>query len=240
MRNPSAERPEDRFKVWPTNRDRPAFNEVMAATPPIDYDPLAHRIRSASSAPLFRERAGEWLAAQATNDLTDAGRRVRTDGTRTPSDRRHRPDHRRERAGDLRDTERPGRSAHRRRPDQELRLPAAPGVRSGRRGGVRAELERVRVRLLGDRDQRRSIPLPTFVDLPQPLVDRTNRRRSRRPGGLSAVQSYHRTPGRDAQYSSTRFASRSPLQSLRGRLPRPTGPIDRLGLFAYRTSVLGE
>ncbi len=34
--NPEAfwERPEDRFKVWPTNRDRPAFNAVMAADPP--------------------------------------------------------------------------------------------------------------------------------------------------------------------------------------------------------------
>src|SRR5438309_6547176 len=29
-------RPEDRFKVWPTNRDRPAFNAVMAAPPPVD------------------------------------------------------------------------------------------------------------------------------------------------------------------------------------------------------------
>lgn len=27
-------KPEDRFKVWPTNRDRPAFNEVMGAAPP--------------------------------------------------------------------------------------------------------------------------------------------------------------------------------------------------------------
>jgi hypothetical protein len=33
---------EDRFKVWPTNRDRPAFNDVMAATPPVDYDALEH------------------------------------------------------------------------------------------------------------------------------------------------------------------------------------------------------
>lgn len=29
-------RPEDRFKVWPTNRDRPAFNAVMGAPPPVD------------------------------------------------------------------------------------------------------------------------------------------------------------------------------------------------------------
>jgi hypothetical protein len=32
-----------RFKVWPTNRDRPAFNSVMGADPPIAYDKLEHR-----------------------------------------------------------------------------------------------------------------------------------------------------------------------------------------------------
>jgi hypothetical protein len=36
-------RPEDRFKVWPTNRDRPAFNWVMGAEPSIAYDELEHR-----------------------------------------------------------------------------------------------------------------------------------------------------------------------------------------------------
>src|SRR5882672_2941403 len=29
-------RPEDRFKVWPTNRDRSAFNDVMGAEPPVE------------------------------------------------------------------------------------------------------------------------------------------------------------------------------------------------------------
>src|SRR5688572_3282538 len=33
----------DRFKVWPTNRDRPAFNEVMEAPSPIDYQKLKNR-----------------------------------------------------------------------------------------------------------------------------------------------------------------------------------------------------
>ncbi len=32
--------PEDRFKVWPTNRDRPAFNEVMAAIAPVNHGNL--------------------------------------------------------------------------------------------------------------------------------------------------------------------------------------------------------
>jgi len=29
---------EDRYKVWPTNRDRPAFNAVMSAEPPVGRD----------------------------------------------------------------------------------------------------------------------------------------------------------------------------------------------------------
>jgi len=39
---PFCVKPEDRFKVWPTNRDRSAFNAVMAASPPIDYAGLGH------------------------------------------------------------------------------------------------------------------------------------------------------------------------------------------------------
>jgi hypothetical protein len=35
---PFCSKPEDRLKVWPTNRDRPAFNAIMSAAPPIDYD----------------------------------------------------------------------------------------------------------------------------------------------------------------------------------------------------------
>jgi hypothetical protein len=32
--------PEDRFKVWPTNRDRSAFNAVMRAESQVDYTSL--------------------------------------------------------------------------------------------------------------------------------------------------------------------------------------------------------
>ena len=39
---PFCRQPEDRFKVWPTNRDRQAFNAVMAAKPPIDYDAVGY------------------------------------------------------------------------------------------------------------------------------------------------------------------------------------------------------
>jgi len=38
---PFRAKPEDRFKVWPTNRDRPAFNAIMSADPPLITTPLA-------------------------------------------------------------------------------------------------------------------------------------------------------------------------------------------------------
>ena len=56
--------PEDRFKVWPTNRDRAAYNEVMAAAVPVDYESLEHRsslIVQAHS--YFAGAVGAWLAA---------------------------------------------------------------------------------------------------------------------------------------------------------------------------------
>src|SRR6185436_8747133 len=40
---PFCSKAEDRFKVWPTNRDRPAFNEVMAASAPVDHASLRYR-----------------------------------------------------------------------------------------------------------------------------------------------------------------------------------------------------
>jgi hypothetical protein len=56
--------PEDRFKVWPTNRDRPAFNAVMGATPPINYDALGHsEEKLAKGHRYFSEQAREWLNA---------------------------------------------------------------------------------------------------------------------------------------------------------------------------------
>ncbi len=63
--------PEDRFKVWPTNRDRPAFNAVMAIEPPIDYGKvgfgtermvLAHRF--------FSESIREWLRSEGETNVT--------------------------------------------------------------------------------------------------------------------------------------------------------------------------
>lgn len=56
---------EDRFKVWPTNRDRPAFNEVMEASSPLDYSKLQHRAsRMAKAHHFFAEQCRAWLNAE--------------------------------------------------------------------------------------------------------------------------------------------------------------------------------
>ncbi|ROP33044.1 uncharacterized protein with ParB-like and HNH nuclease domain [Couchioplanes caeruleus] len=61
---PFWERPEDRFKVWPTNRDRAAFNAVMAVDPPLTYGELQHRdSRLVQAHEYFSQRAREWLQA---------------------------------------------------------------------------------------------------------------------------------------------------------------------------------
>jgi hypothetical protein len=54
--------PEDRFKVWPTNQDRGAFNEVMGADSPPVYSTFEHgRSRLAQAHQYFAQRAREWL-----------------------------------------------------------------------------------------------------------------------------------------------------------------------------------
>ena len=56
------ESPEDRFKVWPTNHDRPSFDCVMGATPPVAYDALPHKsARLVQAHQFFAEQAREWL-----------------------------------------------------------------------------------------------------------------------------------------------------------------------------------
>ncbi len=55
-------KPDDRFKVWPTNRDREAFNEVMVADSPPVYSSMEHgRARLAQAHQYFAQRAREWL-----------------------------------------------------------------------------------------------------------------------------------------------------------------------------------
>jgi hypothetical protein len=51
----------DRFKVWPTNRDRPAFDEVMATALP-DYSKLKHReSRLVRAHQFFLRTVSDWL-----------------------------------------------------------------------------------------------------------------------------------------------------------------------------------
>ena len=55
---------EDRYKVWPTNRDRPAFNEVMSAPTPVDYGGLTHKsARLVHAHRFFSEQAKAWLVS---------------------------------------------------------------------------------------------------------------------------------------------------------------------------------
>lgn len=62
--------PEDQFKVWPTNRDRAAFNAVMSAAPPVDYDAIGYRGEKMIEAHrFFSGKAREWLMADGANML---------------------------------------------------------------------------------------------------------------------------------------------------------------------------
>ncbi len=62
-------KPEDRFKVWPTNRDREAFNEVMGVPPPIAYDALEHSdSRLVQAHKFFVQQTEEWLNEESMHD----------------------------------------------------------------------------------------------------------------------------------------------------------------------------
>lgn len=53
---------EDQFKVWPTNRDRPAFNAVMSATSPVEYQHIGFSgERMVEAHRFFSARARTWL-----------------------------------------------------------------------------------------------------------------------------------------------------------------------------------
>ena len=55
---------DDIFKLWPTNRDRDAYREVMGATPPINYDKLNHRDeRIVQAHKYFSEAAKDYLTS---------------------------------------------------------------------------------------------------------------------------------------------------------------------------------
>lgn len=63
---------EDRFKVWPTNRDRAAYNEVMAAASPVDYEALKHQGNRLTQAhAYFTAVMREWVAAGGDDEIAD-------------------------------------------------------------------------------------------------------------------------------------------------------------------------
>jgi hypothetical protein len=58
-------KPEDQFKVWPTNRDRPGFIAVMGAKPPVNYSALAQSSeRMVQAHRYFAEQARSWLSRE--------------------------------------------------------------------------------------------------------------------------------------------------------------------------------
>ncbi len=79
VRNPAAfcEQHEDQFKVWPTNRDRAAFNSVMSAEPPISYGTLPHKgERLVEAHRYFAEQAREWLQLDGPEGIADRADKI--------------------------------------------------------------------------------------------------------------------------------------------------------------------
>lgn len=77
--DPFCSKPEDRFKVWPTNRDRPAFNAVMSAKPPVDYDAVGHRGEKMVEAhKFFSGEAREWLARKGADAVPTRAAAIET------------------------------------------------------------------------------------------------------------------------------------------------------------------
>jgi hypothetical protein len=76
---PFCNKPEDRFKVWPTNRDRPGFNAVMAAKPPIDYEAIGYAgERMVEAHRYFSDQAREWLAADGADKIPTRATAIET------------------------------------------------------------------------------------------------------------------------------------------------------------------
>jgi hypothetical protein len=61
---------EDKFKVWPTNKDRPAFNEVMDAEAPIDYSSLEFKNSKLTLChKYFSDNCQTWLTANGPDEI---------------------------------------------------------------------------------------------------------------------------------------------------------------------------
>jgi hypothetical protein len=70
---------EDAFKVWPTNRDRPAFNAIMGATPPVNYDAVNFRgERIVRAHRFFSEQARQWLALNGPENVAARATAIET------------------------------------------------------------------------------------------------------------------------------------------------------------------
>ena len=83
IRNPEhfCRNAEDRFKVWPTNRDRAAFNDVMAATLPVDYAQLPHQdSRMTQAHQFFSGAMTDWLTAGDSESRAEALTQVLLNG----------------------------------------------------------------------------------------------------------------------------------------------------------------
>jgi hypothetical protein len=70
---------EDQFKVWPTNRDRPAFNAIMSANPPVDYNAIGyHGERIVGAHRFFSGQAREWLSLEGVNAIPERAAAIET------------------------------------------------------------------------------------------------------------------------------------------------------------------
>lgn len=71
--------PEDRFKVWPTNRDRAAFEAVMSADPPVNYEATGMaRARMVEAHRYFAAQARKWLTADGVEEAQRRGGVIET------------------------------------------------------------------------------------------------------------------------------------------------------------------
>jgi len=72
IRNPKeyCDHTEDQFKVWPTNKDRQAFNEVMAMNTPATYQDLKNKDSKLVQAhKFFSEQFRQWLNEGLTDEI---------------------------------------------------------------------------------------------------------------------------------------------------------------------------
>lgn len=133
---PFRARTEDPFKVWPTNRDRPAFNAVMGAASPLDYDALGHHgERMVDAHRYFSRQAKEWLVLNGEEDIQGRAAAIETvarDLLQMVVIDLSADENAQEIFEMLNARGAPLTGG---RPHQELRLPATPGV--GRRGRAR-------------------------------------------------------------------------------------------------------